>query len=76
MELSVDNALAAIANPSAELKSLLSDERTPQAAKDALAHAMNGSKSGVAADKGIVHRSSGDERDGRLQVVDEQQRFS
>lgn len=79
MELSIDNAKAALANPPPELKSLLADERTPQGAKDALVEAMHSPPpaSAMNGDKGRLD-GKGVSRpgDGRLQVVDEEQRFS
>lgn len=79
MELSIDNAKAALANPPPELRSMLANDGTPQAAKDALAEVMKGSATGsvINGNKGTSGENDRNSPgDGRLQVVDEEQRFS
>jgi hypothetical protein len=74
MEMSIDNAKAALAKPTAELKALLTDERVPQEARDGLkaagldVEALKGSEVAKGASSGSVTS--------RLQVVDEHQNFS
>ena len=75
MEMSINNAKAALTDPPAELKSLLTDERVPQEAKQSLKAA------GLDVEKlkgeELPHDSVGELAAGsRLQVVDENQNFS
>ena len=74
MEMSIDNAKAALANPTAELKALLTDERVPQEARDGLKAAGLD----VEALKGreVAKGASSGSTTSRLQVVDEHQNFS
>lgn len=76
MEMSIDNAKAALANPTAELKELLTDERVPQEARDGLKAAgldVEALKDRKVAKEGAP---SGTVATSRLQVVDEHQNFS
>lgn len=75
MEMSITNAKAALANPPSELKTLLTDERVPQEAREGLKAA------GLDVEKlkreGTKQVSSSETSAGsRLQVVDEHQNFS
>ena len=65
MELNVQAAKDALANPSAELRSLLL--QAPQAAQDALAPHINGASSSSATGSALTTR---------LQVVDEEKQFT
>jgi hypothetical protein len=74
MEMSIDNAKTALANPTAELKELLTDERVPQEARDGLKAA--GLDVEELKKRDGENASSGKEITSRLQVVDEHQNFS
>ncbi|KAI5454161.1 Dynamin-like GTPase that mediates homotypic ER fusion [Naganishia albida] len=74
MEMSIDNAKSALANPPAELKELLTDERVPQEAGDGLKAAgldVEGLK-----EQELEKKVAGNQVTSRLQVVDEHQNFS
>jgi hypothetical protein len=75
MEMSINNAKAALANPPDELKTLLADERVPKGAKESLKAAgldVEKLKSDTAAGSSGSETATGS----RLQVVDEHQNFS
>jgi hypothetical protein len=75
MEMSINNAKAALANPPDELKKLLTDERVPQEARESLKAAgldVEKLKSDKAAGSSVSETTTGS----RLQVVDEHQNFS
>lgn len=75
MEMSINNAKAALANPPDELKTLLTDERVPQEARESLKAAgldVENLKSDKVAESSGTELSAGS----RLQVVDEHQNFS
>lgn len=75
MEMSINNAKAALTDPPAELKSLLMDERVPQEAKQSLKAAgldVETINSEGASQDPATELASGS----RLQVVDENQNFS
>lgn len=75
MEMSIDNAKAALANPTAELKELLTDERVPQEARDGL-KAAGLDVEALKDREGAKGAPSGSAATSRLQVVDEHQNFS
>lgn len=74
MEMSIDNAKSALANPPAELKELLTDERVPQEARDGLKAA--GLDAEGLKEQELEKKEEGNQVTSRLQVVDEHQNFS
>ncbi|KAJ9104579.1 Dynamin-like GTPase that mediates homotypic ER fusion [Naganishia friedmannii] len=80
MEMSINNAKAALANPSAQLKVLLADPRVPEEARQGLEEAgldvqsLGESGNGSKVEKG--GDASAGRAESRVQVVDEHQNFT